>query len=1401
MSLHSQHRAHHLLASMSGVTDCAVMRRVNLAGTVEWLAYVVPSGLFEPRRFLDEAAKLLPEELHPSACVAVSSLPLASDGGIDFVRLAALPVIGGELARAAEGALLSEVPAQRVSCIIEKVAYPAGGYHSYDLLPDSSRRDREPQDRAQDVPQEIQTSGLPSISHGPELTAAIPNQLWNVLHNAAASQPKHGVTYVSAEGVQFFQSYPEILRDAERIAGGLSQRGLKPGDTVLFQLDDKRDFVAAFWACALAGFIAAPVAVPAGFHEFNAAVAKVYNCWLAQEKPAIITSNTLKDAVLSIGALADFSGARVLSIRELRQSVAAPQYHYGSPDDLSLILFTSGSTGSPKGVQLSQRNLVARSAGTSQRNGFDPSDVVVNWFPLDHVGGIVMSHLQYTSVAGRQVEASPIWILEDPLRWLDLIDRYRATCTWAPNFAFNLVNKSVRGAEPGRWDLTSMRFILNGGEAIVPATVLTFLELLQPFGLSSESMHPSWGMSETSSGVLFSDRCRPGICKLTDNFVEVGSPIPGLSARIVDAEGAPVPENWIGRLQVRGAAVTKGYYKNPNLNAETFTRDGWFDTGDLACMRDGCVTITGRTKDVIIVNGANHYCHELESVVEQVHGVEISYTAASPVTLPGANTDAFCVFFSPTVENRADPSEVVAAISSHLSASVGVRPAHVVPMDRVDVPKTEIGKIQRAQLRARFEAGEFDAVLRKLDVQAGRAERIPDWFFRRTWKPRQREAISELSSRVYLILTDDADLTEEFRLRIGSVSGQLISVRSGGAFRRCDDAQYEIEPGSGQDHQRLFSDLQQRGLLPHTILHCWTYAPWVAQESTDAVRRALIDSNDSLLHLVQAAMVEIRGFELLCLSRHAQSVKDGEVLVPARAVSVPFLRTLAVESDEVHCRHLDLSAGSAADAAEAVIVELTMPRTAIEVAYRDKTRFEPVLERTSMMDHPAAPVPIENGGMYLISGGLGGIGTELVLELHRRYNIKALLVGSTKSSEIDSGLGEGEEEKRHRIRILQTEGVDFLYKALSLDDEVALNQAAVEAESHWGQALLGVFHLAGVGNLKQHWEEIHQHSINVESPSTFAWMFKAKAYGTENLFRLLEHRPGSLFVGFSSVNSIFGGSTFSAYSCANRYLDAFCQSRSADSQVRTYCMNWSQWDNLGVSAGGPGFGRQVAGERGYSLVGRDNGLLSTLAVLSRGGPQTIIGLDSTSPAIRAEMHSDCHAMESLALMFSGTEKPKGGRIEIQDRFGISLSVNCIPVPIGEWEAKLSAQTRGRRQILPRTPEEEQMTQIWREVLQVSSVGVTDSLFDLGGDSLTAIQLMNRIRKECHVALSMRTLFEAPTVERLVISLAGMQSVSIATPTQDASKVVGKPLPDVEDLSDDDVDALLRSLIANEEIGR
>src|SRR5437773_5194920 len=128
-------------------------------------------------------------------------------------------------------------------------------------------------------------------------------------------------------------------------------------------------------------------------------------------------------------------------------------------------------------------------------------------------------------------------------------------------------------------------------------------------------------MSETCSGVAFSDRCSLETVRDEDSFVEVGMPIPSVSFRIVNGEDQPLEEGQIGRLQVRGLPVTTGYYKNPELNRECFSQDGWFNTGDLGLLRDGRLTITGRAKDVIIVNGLNFYSHEVEAIVEEVEGV------------------------------------------------------------------------------------------------------------------------------------------------------------------------------------------------------------------------------------------------------------------------------------------------------------------------------------------------------------------------------------------------------------------------------------------------------------------------------------------------------------------------------------------------------------------------------------------------------------------------------------------------------------------------------------------------------------------------------------------------------------------------------------------------------------
>ena len=159
----------------------------------------------------------------------------------------------------------------------------------------------------------------------------------------------------------------------------------------------------------------------------------------------------------------------------------------------------------------------------------------LNWMPLDHVGGVVMFHLRDVFTAGTQIHAPTHMVLGQPLKWLDWIDRYRATITWAPNFAYGLVNGQADAIREGRWDLSSMRFILNAGEAIVAKTTRRFMQLLAPHGLSATSMYPAWGMSETCSAVTFSHDFSRATTGDEDTFVSVGRPVPGVALRIADA--------------------------------------------------------------------------------------------------------------------------------------------------------------------------------------------------------------------------------------------------------------------------------------------------------------------------------------------------------------------------------------------------------------------------------------------------------------------------------------------------------------------------------------------------------------------------------------------------------------------------------------------------------------------------------------------------------------------------------------------------------------------------------------------------------------------------------------------------------------------------------------------------
>ncbi|MFD2877060.1 AMP-binding protein [Paenibacillus rhizoplanae] len=156
---------------------------------------------------------------------------------------------------------------------------------------------------------------------------------------------------------------------------------------------------------------------------------------------------------------------------------------------------------------------------------------------------------------------------------------FRATNTWAPNFAFNLINSLESGIKALNIDLSALRFITNGGEVVVARTALKFIEILKPYHLDKSAMMPCFGMSETCAGSIYSTDFGQDVVKQEDSSVSVGRPLPGNSIRVVDAQNELVPLYTEGRFQMTGVCITPGYYNNPKANAEAFTSDGWFDTG------------------------------------------------------------------------------------------------------------------------------------------------------------------------------------------------------------------------------------------------------------------------------------------------------------------------------------------------------------------------------------------------------------------------------------------------------------------------------------------------------------------------------------------------------------------------------------------------------------------------------------------------------------------------------------------------------------------------------------------------------------------------------------------------------------------------------------------------------
>lgn len=562
---------------------------------------------------------------------------------------------------------------------------------------------------------------------------AVGTTLPQMLHKAAEQCAGKGIIYLQPDGTETCQSYVQLLEEAQKIRGSLRQQGLQSHDRVILQLENNWDIIPAFWGCILGGFAPVIMEVPPSYEASQRIADKLRQIWQLLGCPLIITREKQQ------AQIQDFlpqSGPGVSSLESLRNNQPDSSPDLSQPDEVAFLSLTSGSTGIPKCVQLTHRNLIARARGSNLLNDYHPENIIFNWLPLYHTASITVYHTRCVVLGCQQIHAPKEYVLGRILNWFDAIDRHRVTHSWAPNFAYALAHDALKKEPQQSWDMSCVQSLMNWGEAVSFQTVTDFLESMVTYGLSPATVRPGFGMTEVGAITY----CQPTLAtplifhsmdrfSLTEKihwveveqpnssiFADLGSLIPGVTIRVVDRENSVLPENTIGRLQVCGNNVSPGYYNNPEANVEAFLEDGWFETGDLGFISDGHLVVTGRVKEMLIINGANYYSKAIEMAVETVQGVEVSYTAACAVRDGQGATDKLAIFFHGQTTKNSDLLDLLQNIRQQTISKAGINPDYLIPVPREAIPKTGIGKIQRLELSRRFEAGEFQPILEQLTI-------------------------------------------------------------------------------------------------------------------------------------------------------------------------------------------------------------------------------------------------------------------------------------------------------------------------------------------------------------------------------------------------------------------------------------------------------------------------------------------------------------------------------------------------------------------------------------------------------------------------------------------------------------------------------------------------------------
>lgn len=536
-------------------------------------------------------------------------------------------------------------------------------------------------------------------------------------------------------------TYGAMDRQARRIAVWLRQR-VQPGECVVLAFPPGPEYLAAYFGCLYAGVIAVPAYPP----RRNQRDARLRAIIADAEVKIGLTSTSLVESIQaaeSIGESDDQSESwSVVTWHSIDSMDPNSADDWVRPDldraTTAFLQYTSGSTGSPKGVMVTHGNLLHNQHLIQSSFRSTRDDTLVGWLPLHHDMGLIGNSLHPLYLGGDLVFMSPIDFLQKPSRWLRAISQFNGTVAGGPNFAYRLCADEITDAELDGVDLSSWRVAFNGAEPIDSRVLRQFAERFAGYGFTHDQFCPCYGMAETTLLVSSSVREEPvreiprrGTTEETDesrsHWIGCGVPDDSMDVRIVDPETKiEKPAGEIGEIWIAGPSVAAGYWKNAKKTHETFeaTIAGndkcYLRTGDLGLIDDetfpGELFVTGRCKDLIIVHGVNHYPQDIERTAEAAHAANaIGCGAAFSINTDDGERVVIAQELRRSQRRDANPDEVIDAIRTAVMQEHQLVPTSILLIRPGGVPKTTSGKVQRSEARRRFENDEY-RVLHRWDL-------------------------------------------------------------------------------------------------------------------------------------------------------------------------------------------------------------------------------------------------------------------------------------------------------------------------------------------------------------------------------------------------------------------------------------------------------------------------------------------------------------------------------------------------------------------------------------------------------------------------------------------------------------------------------------------------------------